>query len=314
MSASEHIRSVPPVVRVLAGAVMISFAPVLVRVVEVPPTASAFYRMLIGGLVLLAWTRLRRLRLGMPRPALVALIVAGAAFAADLGLWHRSIWYVGPGLATLLANCQVFALAAAGVALFGERLGWRLCVAIPLAITGLGLIVAPGWSGVDADYRLGVLFGLATAIAYAIYILALRHARVADPEAQPARDLAISSLISAAALGALAAVEGIPMLPPSGADLGLLALYGLVAQVFGWMLISSALGQVPASRVGLILLLQPALAFVWDVLFFARPLSAIDVTGATLALAAIYLGSRAASPPPPPRPEEQPRPGPAKAC
>ncbi len=297
MSSERVSFSVSPVWRLLAGAVMISFAPVLVRVVDVAPTVSAFYRMLIGGLVLLGWARLRGQRFAMPGAALGALVVAGAAFAADMSMWHRSIWYVGPGLATLLANCQVFVLASAGVLLFGERLGWRLCVAIPLAVIGLGLIVAPSWSDLDPNYRWGVGFGLATALAYAVYILSLRRAQVADPHTQPARDLAVSSLISAALLGLLASTEAVSFMPPSGADMALLATYGLVAQVFGWMLISSALSQVPASRVGLILLLQPALAFIWDVLFFQRPVSALEAVGAGLALLAIYLGSSRARAP-----------------
>jgi len=49
---------------------------------------------------------------------------------------------------------------------------------------------------------------------------------------------------------------------------------------------------VPASRVGLILLLQPTLAFIWDVLIFARPFGTQEIAGAALAIAAIGLGSR----------------------
>ncbi|MDH3433815.1 MAG: EamA/RhaT family transporter, partial [Gammaproteobacteria bacterium] len=43
---------------------------------------------------------------------------------------------------------------------------------------------------------------------------------------------------------------------------------------------------------GLALLLQPTLSFVWDVLFFARPMSLTELAGAAIALFAIYLGSR----------------------
>ena len=43
---------------------------------------------------------------------------------------------------------------------------------------------------------------------------------------------------------------------------------------------------------GLILLLQPLLAVVWDVLFFARAFTLIEGIGALLVLLAIYLGSR----------------------
>ena len=46
---------------------------------------------------------------------------------------------------------------------------------------------------------------------------------------------------------------------------------------------------------GIALLLQPTLSFVWDVAFFARPMSAKELLGAAIALFAIYLGSRSRS-------------------
>ena len=83
-----------------AGAALISTTSIFVRLAHVGPTISAFYRMAFGGLMLLVglivlgqWRRVR--------PADVAwLIVPGVAFAVDLALWHRSIFYIGPGLAT----------------------------------------------------------------------------------------------------------------------------------------------------------------------------------------------------------------------
>ena len=66
----------------------------------------------------------------------------------------------------------------------------------------------------------------------------------------------------------------------------------MVTQVFGWLLISSSLAGLPASRVGLVLLTQPTFAYVWDVLFFAKPVGMTEAGGAGLALLAIYLGSR----------------------
>src|SRR3546814_9021646 len=36
------------------------------------------------------------------------IVTGSCPFAADLWLWHRSILLVGPGLATLLGNAQVF--------------------------------------------------------------------------------------------------------------------------------------------------------------------------------------------------------------
>ena len=113
----------------LAGAAMISFAPVFVRLTSVPPTSSAFYRTLFGGVMLLAVLHYRGERLWSGAGAFLALFGAGLFFALDLWAWHRSIWFVGPGLATLLANFQVFCLALAVSPLGRIRLGGNDAVA-----------------------------------------------------------------------------------------------------------------------------------------------------------------------------------------
>jgi drug/metabolite transporter (DMT)-like permease len=277
---------------VLAGAAMISFAPVFVRLTSVPPTSSAFYRTLFGGVMLLAVLHYRGERLWSGAGAFLALLGAGLFFALDLWAWHRSIWFVGPGLATLLANFQVFCLALAGVLIFGERLRAELVISIPLAFAGLILIVGVDWDVLDQDYRWGILYGLVTAVAYAAYILCLRRARLGARQVTVVGDLAVASLFSAGALLLVAVGEGASLEIPTVRDGGLLVGYALVAQVLGWLLITSSLKEVPASMVGLLLLFQPTLAFIWDVLIFDRGFGLAEVSGAALALFAIYLGSR----------------------
>jgi drug/metabolite transporter (DMT)-like permease len=282
-----------PTLRLLCGAAMISFAPVFVRLTPVSPTDSAFYRTLFGGLMLAVWVVAARSpverRSGV---ALAALIAAGVLFAADLAAWHRSIWYVGPGLATLLGNFQVFLLAFVGILFYREKARWELLLAIPLAVVGLGLIVGFEWGTLDEQYRWGIIFGLLTAVFYAAYILSLRRARAESPAGSIVSDLMIVSLVSAGFLFAGSGLGGEGISLPDPRSAWLLAAYALVAQVVGWLLISGSLPHVPASRVGLILLLQPILAFVWDVLIFERAFGARELAGATLAIVAIGLGSR----------------------
>jgi drug/metabolite transporter (DMT)-like permease len=287
------MRPANPTFRLLCGAAMISVAPVFVRLTPVSPTDSAFYRTLFGGLMLAAWVVAARApverRSGF---ALASLIAAGVFFAGDLAVWHRSIWYVGPGLATLLGNFQVFVLALVGILWYREKARWELLIAIPMAVVGLGMIIGFEWRALDEQYRWGVVFGLLTALFYAAYILALRRARAASPAGSIASDLMIVSLVSAAALFVGAGLGNEAVSIPDPRSAWLLVAYALVAQVLGWLLISGSLPHVPASRVGLILLLQPILTFVWDVLIFARPFGTREAVGATLAIAAIGLGSR----------------------
>ena len=87
------------------------------------------------------------------------------------------------------------------------------------------------------------------------------------------------------------ALEGESFVIPDSKTWISLIAYGFVGQVLGWVLISRGIAKVDASRVGLVLLLQPSLSFIWDILFFKRPAGLIEILGCIIAITAIYMGS-----------------------
>jgi drug/metabolite transporter (DMT)-like permease len=280
-------------IQLILGAVMISFSAVFVELAKTAPDTSAFYRMLLGGGMLLGIALVRRESLWPGRRAAALMALAALFFALDLVFWHRSIHYVGPGIATLIPNFQVFVLAGAGVLFLGERWRWQLGVALPVAVIGLVMLVGADWTHMPPDYHLGVFMGLATMVCYAGYVLALRASRVrARRDFSEVATIATVSLACAALLAIPVGVEGESFAIDSVRDAGILLAYGFCAQVAGWVLISRSLPRVKASQVGLILLLQPVLTFVWDVVFFGRRFETVQIAGAVIALAAIWLGQQ----------------------
>lgn len=276
---------------VAAGAALISFSPVFVRLADVGPTAAGVYRMAFGGAALLAFGLWSRGASWAGRRVLAVVVGCALLLSIDLAAWHHSIHYVGPGLSTILANFQVFVLAGVGVAVFGERAGWRLWTAVPLAIFGLVLLVGLRWSALEPRYQWGVVLGLLAAVTYAGFLLTLRHLRSAAPAMSPAAVMAIVSLATAALLVPMARLQGESLVIPDTRNWLLMLAYGLGPHAAGWTLIATGIPHVPASRVGLLLLLQPSLAFVWDIVFFARPTTIVEALGALIALSAIYLGT-----------------------
>lgn len=281
-----------PRLRLYVGATLISFSPVWVRLVDVSPTTSGFYRVFIGGVALSLFLLVTGKRLDLSKRAQLILAVSAILFALDLWFWHRSINYVGPGLSTLLANFQVFFMMLAGVLLLGQRPRPLQLVAVPMALFGLGMIVGFDWRDLPDDYRLGVVYGLLTACAYAGYMLTMRSARKESTHAVPIREVAVISIGSALLLGASAIAEGESLAIPTMIDGAWLLGYGLLSHSVGLMIIASSLPKVSTTEAGLALLLQPTLSFVWDVVFFARPMTLTELVGAAIALLAIYLGAR----------------------
>jgi drug/metabolite transporter (DMT)-like permease len=278
--------------QVAAGAFLLSFAAVFVRLADAGPTAAGFYRMLVGGVVLLALGVARRERVWAGTRAFGFAAAAGLAFTFDLIFWHRSIHRVGPGLATILANFQVFMLAGFGMLVLKERPSWRLLAGIPLALAGLFLLVGVDWSALPAGYRLGVGLGLLTALSYGSYLLVLRASQARAGRLEPIPNLMMICFVATTLLAVSVRLEGATLAIPDARTGLLLVGYGVTAQVVAWLLISHGLPHVEAGRAGLVLLLQPSLTFVWDVLLFHRPTGAVDMVGAVLALGAIYLGTR----------------------
>ncbi len=280
-----------PTLRLFIGAALISLSPVWVKLVDVPPSTSGFYRVLFGGAALVIYLLVTRRRLHMTRQTWSLLIIASVFLSLDLWFWHRSVIYIGPGLSTLLANFQVFIMMIVGIVFLRQMPRPVQMFAVPLAFLGLILIIGLDWDALPKDYKLGVIFGLLTAAAYASYLLTLRKVRETSTFRVPTREMAVVSVICAVMLAATVLVEGQSLAIPTIEDMGWLVAYGVLSHCLGWLFIASSLSEVSTVEAGLALLLQPTLSFVWDVLFFSRPMTAMELLGAGIALIAIYLGT-----------------------
>jgi drug/metabolite transporter (DMT)-like permease len=277
--------------RLMFGALMISFSGVWVKVSHVSPTVSAFYRVFFGGLFLLAAALYRGEIQWRGRRNLLLGLACGFFFTLDLILYHHSIHRVGPGLGTILPNFQVFILALVGFLFLKEQVRPVTIFSMPLAFVGLFLIVGFEWHALGPTYRLGIYFGLSAAGCYSAFLLTLRKLQSDQQGLSIFYVLTLVSLTTAAFLALEVLRSGHSFAIPDQQTWYALLALGLLSQGIGWILITTALPHIRASFSGLILLLQPALSFVWDVLLFQRPTGLINWLGVLIALVAIYLGA-----------------------
>lgn len=278
-------------VRLLIGSIIISFSAVFVKIAHTGPTASGVYRNLFGAITLWLIVAWRRDALWRGSRQLLWAVLAGTFFAADIWCWHRSILYIGPGLATIMGNFQVFVLAVVGVTVFRERITWKFIVSVPLAVLGLFLLVGIDWADLEHTYRLGVGYGVLTALTYAGFLLTMRRAQREERRLSAVANLAVVTTVTTILLVGASVTRGEELGIPNATTWVVLLAYGVFCQAIGWIVISRALPDVDASRAGLLLLMQPTLTFIWDILFFSRPTTAVETLGAVMALAAIYLGT-----------------------
>lgn len=278
-----------PVAGIFLGAIIISFSSVMVALSHVNPLISAFYRVFFGCLFLLLPCGLNHefKQIGF-KPFLVA-VGCGVFFAVDLISWHFCIGYVGPGLATILGNLQVFIMALAGACLFKEKLGTTYIISLPLAVLGLYMIIGMDMAVLTPKYLTGVGLGIITALSYSVFLLLMRLVHSGD-DVPIFLYQVIMTGFCALIIGSIAFFMGRSFVIPDLSSLAALAGLGLLSQGLAWVIISHYLPKMAASRAGLILLLQPALSFVWDVVFFDRLTGMVGWLGVCVVLAAIYMG------------------------
>jgi len=275
----------------LFAALVISTSSVWVKIADIGATSIGFYRMLIGGGLLVVLCLFQRISLWRNLAYIKWLTLGALFFAADLWYWHRSIQFVGPGLATVLGNVQVFFMTLFGYLFLKETIGLKFFIGLTFTFFGLFLLVGLQWDGLSPTYQLGVFYGLATALAYTGFMLCLRHTQSQANALSPMANLGVLSVICAVILAAVVLLEGGSFVVPDMQSwLAVIAL-GVFCQVLGWVLITKTMPNLPTSIVGLLLLFQPAMSMVWDVLIFNRPTGWLDGIGLTLVLCGIYLAT-----------------------
>ena len=280
-------------IALLAGALGIAFSPIFVRLSELGPTATAFYRVgfAVPALALWMWMEPRgavRSRRPSTPSDYLRLSLAGLFFAGDLASWHWSIKYTSVANATLLANFAPIFVAPLSWLLFGERFTRTFVLGLVLAIAGA--IVLMGQSvRLSMDALFGDALGLVTAMFYGGYILAVGRLR---SEFSTATIMTWSGVVTALALLPLALLSGESLVAGTAWGWAMLLGLALFSHAGGQSLIAYALAHLPASFSSVSLLVQPAAAAVLAWALLGEPLGPWQASGAAIVLLGILLARR----------------------
>ncbi len=253
----------------IGGATGIGFAPVLVRLSETGPTATAFYRLTFALPFLWLWAWLDRgktsafRRPDSPRDFLM-LGIAGLFFTGDLSIWHWSLQFTSVANSTLLTNVAPIFVTIGARIFFGDRITMSFVVGMSLAIAGAAMLAGASYT-VSSQHLLGDVLSIVAAGFYAGYLLMVKHLRRSF--STPAI-MAWSGIASCSGFGIVAWLSGDRMSVESSAGWLVLLGLALVSHVGGQTLIAYGFGHLPASFSSVSLLWQPvvAAAVAWVVL------------------------------------------------
>lgn len=272
----------------VAGAAIIGLAPILVRLADAGPAAVGFWRVAFA-MPLLSLMALRADR-GVGSPNRFALL-AGLAFACDLGFWHYSIHFTSVANATVLTNLTPVVVTAAAWIFLKQRPAKLFVAAVALAVAGAWLMaIGRGAHAPGSNPPLGDALALTTALWYALYFLAISAAR---RSVGATRVMFWSSVASAPLLLVAAVALGERIFPATAG--GWAAVIGLgVMHVAGQGSIAWALGRLPAATASVVVLIQPVVAALLGWLLFSESLGPLQALGGAIALFGVVL-SQAAS-------------------
>lgn len=276
-----------PLIALFAGATCIALSPIWVRVADVGPTASAFWRVCLAvPLLWLLFAFISKDRKFLDKRQTALLFATGFAFAGDLAFWHWSIQYTSVANSTLLANLASIFVTLAAWVLWKQRPSGLFLAGLAAALLGTGLLVRASLA-FSPTALLGDGLGVVTALFYAWYLMSMKSLR--DRGAATLLLMAATTTITAVLLLPVAAVSGETLLPASAA--GWLTLAGLawISHAGGQGLIAFALAHLPAAFSAVGLLLQPVLAAAFAWLLLAEPLTGLQCAGGAVVLFGIYL-------------------------
>lgn len=289
-STSFSTRAASPPLRAFAALMLsnvcLAFGPWFVRLADVGPVASAFWRLALAVPFLLALMRVLGDRVPRMGPALWGMMaLSGFFFAGDLASWHFGILKTKLANATLFGNSTSLMFPIYGFLVARAWPSRAQVAALLLAAFGAALLMGRSYE-LSHENLMGDLLCLFAGVLYTCYFIAMTRARsVMGPIAA----LTLSTLAGILPLLFFAALFGEAIWPGDWAPLIGLAI---VSQVIGQGLVIYALGHFQPLVIGLALLVQPVVTATIGWLAYDERLGALDLVGALAVCIALVLVRR----------------------
>jgi drug/metabolite transporter (DMT)-like permease len=281
------------VIGFILGVIGIAWAPILFRLSEVGPTASAFWRVALAVPVIAVWVLLTG-HSTTRNPVIpgwqgsIGLIAAGLFFAGDLFFWHLSLTLTSVANATLFANAAPIFVTLIAWGLFGARFSRQFLIGLLLAVAGAACLMADS-IGISPSNLSGDLMGLVTALFLAGYLLTVERLRT---QYSTSTIMLWNAVAGAAALLPATLLLEPDFFPATMTGWGVLLALAVVSHTIGQGLIAFAMSELPAPFTAVALLLQPVLAAVFAWVALGESLGLMQALGGTIILTGILLARR----------------------
>ena len=277
----------------VAGGFLLGCSPILVRISELGPIATAFWRLALA-LVPLVLLFARSGASGpLPSTAAEHLTAAlpGIFLGGDLATWHLSLHMTSVTNSTLLANMAPVVVTLVSWLFLRQRISGAFLAGLALSIAGVIVLNSAGVSKNSDSHLRGDAVALVAACFYAGYFIFLSRARTVF--STPVVML-WSTVAAAICVLPLALLFEHTFMPTTLAGWAVVLALGWLVHAGGQGLIAFSLAWLPPTFSSLTLLIQPVVAAVLAWIVLNEPLQGPQVVGGAIVIAGILLARRTA--------------------
>ena len=265
-----------------------SFSPISIKLVTVSFVSSAFYRFFFGligaTIVLFLQGQLRQVFYQCNK----YLLLGGLFFSVDVISWYYWITIIGPGLSTIIISMQVLFIAVFSVCFLKEPFRISLFSSILLCLIGIYFLCAPQWEVLNLTSKIAIFGCFLTALCYAGFIITMRILREDSKRILLVDLWWVLFICTTISCLAMFRFEG-SFVIFSNQDWVVLLINGVFVGFFVWWLVLRSMTYIPITIVGVLLLMQPLFAVIFDSILFNFSITSIKLLGLGLSFLGIYF-------------------------
>ena len=259
------------------------------------PCSSAFLAMIrgiLGGLLLLVFTRIRKESTGeqLPRQTVIWLGISGAVIGINWMLLFEAYNHTTVAVATLCYYMQPTIVMLASPLLLREKLTKRKAICAMIAVIGMVLVSGVTEGGGERTGHLkGVLLGLGAAVCYASVIIMNKKITGVDAYRKTTIQLLCAGLVM---IPYMVLTDGFGSNVFNAGTIALVVIVGIVHTGFAYVLYFGSMDGLKAQSIAMLSYIDPVTALLLSALVLREPLTAAGAAGAIMILLSAVISEK----------------------
>ena len=270
---------------------LIGISPCFVKITDIGPNATGFFRMLFSLFFLVLLTATQKnvrsyetLSGGEPK---FLVVLSGLFLSLDLACWHVSLHYTEIVNAALFNNMMPVFMPLLVWIFYSQRPNWRFLIAVTFAMLGAAIVTGESMSMMLSSFT-GDMLAMLAAVFYACYIMVVTRLRKFMPVT---RVMAWTTFFCGLFMLLYAVLSGEKIMLTTKNDwIGTLSL-ALLVQTGGQGLLAYAMGYLSETMISIMVLFSTVVSGIAGWIFFGEELGFIQFAGGAIVISSIIYAN-----------------------